>query len=90
VNRIAPQVLLDLNEDRVIDARDAELAGFRLLSREVTFRVRALYQKGRLRTAPLVDLDGNGSGDCDGRCQPCDLLPEECGAGGGALTPVPR
>jgi hypothetical protein len=92
VNRIAPHFLFDLNGDRVIDAGDAELAGFRLLSREVTFRVRTSY--GRLfddaLRGPLADLDGNGSAFCCADGIVCRLLPEGCGAGGGQLTPVPR
>jgi hypothetical protein len=44
VSRTAPAQLSDLNADGVIGARDAELSGFSLLSREVVFRVRTLHQ----------------------------------------------
>jgi len=79
VNRTAPTELTDLNGDGVIDAKDAELAGFKLLSREVVFQVRTLHQIGELFYAPHSDLDGNGESECLG-----------CSPGGGGLTPVPR
>lgn len=79
LNRTAPAQLSDLDADGLIGARDAELAGFRLLSREVVFRVRTLHQEDEFFFAPHADLDGNGSAGCSG-----------CGGGGGGLTPVPR
>lgn len=60
VNRIAPEQLSDMNADGVVSARDAELSGFSLLSREVTFRVRTLHQMAEFEFAPHADLDGNG------------------------------
>jgi hypothetical protein len=79
VNRAAPSQLSDLDADGLIGARDAELAGFRLLSREVVFRVRTLHEGAEFFFAPSADLDGNGDVTC-GNCLP----------GGGGLTPVPR
>lgn len=67
VNQTAPEHLSDLNADGVISARDAELAGFTLLSREVVFRVRTLHQMAEFEFAPHDDLDGNGTA---GRCPP--------------------
>jgi hypothetical protein len=75
-----PIVIRDLDLDGVIGAKDAELAGFNLLSREVVFQVRTLHQFGEFDYAPRSDLDGNGATDC--RCGG--------GPGGGSLTPVPR
>jgi hypothetical protein len=85
----APQSLNDADGDGVIGANDAELAGFRVISREVAFRVRTLFQIENFLNAPvLVDLDGNGLVTC-GFCSSC--LPDaDCQGGGGGLTPVPR
>lgn len=60
VNQAAPQQLSDLNADGDISARDAELSGYRLLSREVVFRVRTFHQMAEIGFAPHADLDGNG------------------------------
>lgn len=89
VNGRAPSSFSDLNGDGVIGARDAELAGIQLLSREVVFRVRTLHQTGALSTLPLADLDGNGIASCV-NCEICFIFPGECAPGGGGLKPVPR
>lgn len=79
VNRAAPSQLFDLDADGLIGAADAELAGFRLLSREIVFRVRTLHEKTEFAFTPKADLDGNGGVNCG-----------DCGGGGGGLKPVPR
>lgn len=76
-----PIVIRDLDGDGVIGAKDAELAGFNLLSREVVFHVRTLHQTGELFYSPRADLDGNGVSQC---------IEPGPGSGGGRLTPVPR
>jgi hypothetical protein len=83
LNPPGPTVIRDLDGDGVIGAKDAELTGYELLSREVVFQVRTLHQEGELFYAPRSDLDGNGQSDCGSR-------EVECGPGGGRLTPVPR
>jgi hypothetical protein len=73
VNRTAPAQLSDLNADGVVSARDAELSGLRLLSREVVFRVRTLHQIAEFDFAPHADLDRNGvAGPCPPPLKPCD------------------
>jgi hypothetical protein len=79
VNRAAPSQLSDLDADGLIGARDAELGGFRLLSREVVFRIRTLHEEAEFFFTPHADLDGNGGVECG-----------DCAPGGGGLTPVPR
>jgi hypothetical protein len=88
VSGTAPGFLADLDGDAVTGAKDAELAGFRVISREVVFRVRTLYQLADLRYSFFGDLDGNGLGTCEF----CGLFcpTRDCAGGGGGLTPVPR
>jgi hypothetical protein len=92
VSGSAPGSLNDVNGDGVIEAKDAELSGFRILSREVVFRVRTSYQFADIvrGDAALGDLDGNGITNCL-RCL-CDSgdPSTDCQGGGGSLTPVPR
>jgi hypothetical protein len=77
VNGTAPSVLSDMDGNGVVNARDATLAGYRVLSNEVTLRFRTFFQD----EIPgfLVDLDGN-------HLCPAPPLP----AGGGKVSPVPR
>lgn len=88
VSATAPGFLSDLDGDAVTGAKDAELAGFRVISRELVFRVRTLYQVEDFRALPFVlDIDGNGLATC----RFCSLCPGlGCAGGGGRLTPVPR
>jgi hypothetical protein len=86
----APQSLNDANGDGVIDSKDADLVGYRVISREVVFRVRTLLQIEDLLNAPVLDdLDGNGLATC-ALCATCLPGGVDCQGGGGGLKPVPR
>jgi hypothetical protein len=80
VNGTAPLTLDDLDGDGIIGAKDAESAGYSLLSSEAVVRVRFLYNI--FDNIFLFDLDGNGCvGEWDwGGGGPCP----------GGLTKVPR
>lgn len=94
VSGSAPGSFNDVNGDGVIGAKDAELSGFRVLSREVVFQVRTFYQFADIvrNDAALGDLDGNGLSSCLICIDPCNdpSSPPDCNGGGGGLTPVPR
>jgi hypothetical protein len=78
VNGTAPSILSDLDGNGVVDSKDAVLAGYTLISKETTVRLRTFSQD----EVPgfLVDL-----GDDNGLVPPPPLP-----AGGGKITQVPR
>lgn len=79
VNGTAPSILSDLSGDGVIGAKDADLAGYRIISNEETIRVVGFYDNNFEVLPMLYDFDGNG--DARG------LLVAPGGAG--QNTPVP-
>jgi hypothetical protein len=94
VNGNAPNALTDRNRDGLVDTRDAVLAGHKILSNQVTFRIRNIYEthcfysvqdseaRPSLPLFPgvvLNDLDGN------------DAAPTlSCPASPGGITRIPR
>jgi len=78
VNQTAPDLLTDLNGDGVVDAKDAALAGYTLLSNAVTVQFKVFHQEGEFPDV-FFDFDGNGSGGVP-------VAP----AAGGTITKPPR
>jgi hypothetical protein len=61
VNGQAPDVLADEDGNGIVDAADAKMAGYTLLSGQKIVQVKIYYQASDLITAfGLKDLDGNG------------------------------
>ncbi len=82
VEGIAPGRIDDLDGNGVMDSKDAELAGFRLLSNEAVMEVEQYYQHAEDLLAPTrFDLDGDGFAAC---------TPLEAPGGPGTVTPPPR
>ena len=86
VNGIAPRTLADENGDGVVDARDATLAGFELLSRETVVRFRQFYDAlgfcGNDLVADFRFFDFDGSG----LAHPAFI---SCPSGPGGIIPPP-
>ncbi len=78
VNGVAPLTLDDQNGDGVVDARDASLAEFELLSRETVIRFRQFYDPpldcplgAQVADFRFFDLDASGQGAPDSvNCEP--------------------
>jgi hypothetical protein len=84
VSGIAPSVLSDLDHNGVVNAVDAKLAGYNVISNEQVFRVR-LYSTDNCTGVPFLnvfyaDLDHNGH----------DTSIFVCPAGPGQITKPPR
>jgi len=73
-----PSTLGDLNRDSIVDYRDAEQAGYTLLSAETLVMFRTLHQEEEAYIGIPFDRDGNG--------MQFPPLP----AGGGGVNPIPR
>jgi len=98
VNGNAPSELSDLNNDGIVDSKDAELAGYNVISNEVDVQVRNYRQNlggGGCPTNTIV-IEGSLRTDLDGnRLFTTGLFfapppNEPCSPGSTHLTPIPR
>jgi hypothetical protein len=80
VNGTAPSVLTDLNGDGFVGAKDAQLAGYSLLSGEKAFRIVGFYDGELFDLFLPYDFDGNGKA----------LGAVAAPKGPGGITTVPR
>ena len=74
----APDALVDMDNDGVVTATDATLAGYRLLSEQVIVRFRTWHQE--LEVSIGVPYDRNGDG----------MIPPPAPAGSGDMRDIPR
>ena len=82
VSGTAPSVLQDADGDGDVDAGDATLAGYRVISSEETVKLRQYHDTVcavGLANVVYADFDGNGSAQ----------YPYPCPAGPGQITPPP-
>ena len=83
----APHRLEDENRDGAVNAADATIAGYTLLSNEVRLRFRQIWQDNQCVEPQIIPFDfpDNGHPQGDG----FSMLPDGCGAGPGQITQVP-